>query len=63
MTNNENEKLANLLYPNALDTSFYINKYRPRNVAGEVTRIAPSPTGYLHVLFCMRLSYSPYDYI
>ncbi len=49
MTEKDYEKLANLLYPNALDTSFYINKYKPRKVAGEVTRIAPSPTGYLHI--------------
>ena len=49
MTEKENLELANLLYPNTLDTAFYFDKYKPRNVAGEVTRIAPSPTGYLHI--------------
>lgn len=49
MTEQEFSELADLLYPNVLDTTFYFNKYKPRNVAGEVTRLAPSPTGYLHI--------------
>lgn len=49
LTEKESEKLADMLYPNVLDTSFYINKYRPRTTKGEVTRVAPSPTGYLHI--------------
>ena len=49
MTEKENVELADLLYPQAVDTAFYFNKYQPRNVKGEVTRIAPSPTGYLHI--------------
>lgn len=49
MTEKEYTELAELLYPNCLDTAFYFNKYKPRNVDGEVTRIAPSPTGYLHI--------------
>ena len=49
MTEKEYLELANLLYPNVLDTAFYINKYKPREVKGEVTRVAPSPTGYLHI--------------
>ena len=49
MTEKEYSELADLLYPNCLDTSFYSDKYKPRNVEGEVTRIAPSPTGYLHI--------------
>ena len=49
MTENDYLQLADLLYPNTLDTDFYFNKYKPRNVVGEVTRIAPSPTGYLHI--------------
>ncbi|MBR6778606.1 MAG: glutamate--tRNA ligase [Clostridia bacterium] len=49
MTEKEYSELADLLYPNTLDTSFYFNKYKPRDVQGEVTRIAPSPTGYLHI--------------
>lgn len=42
-------ELADLLYPNVQDISVYLNKYKPRNASGEVTRIAPSPTGYLHI--------------
>ena len=49
MTEKEYFELAELLYPNCLDTAFYFNKYQPRNTKGEVTRIAPSPTGYLHI--------------
>jgi len=49
MTEKEYLELADLLYPNTLDTAFYFDKYKPRNVEGEVTRIAPSPTGYLHI--------------
>lgn len=49
MTEKEYAELADLLYPNVLDTAFYFNKYKSRNVKGEVTRIAPSPTGYLHI--------------
>lgn len=49
MTEKEYSELADLLYPNVLDTAFYFNKYKNRTVEGEVTRIAPSPTGYLHI--------------
>ncbi len=49
MTEKEYLELAELLYPNVLDTTFYFDKYKPRNINGEVTRIAPSPTGYLHI--------------
>ena len=49
MTEKEHSELADLLYPNVLDITFYFDKYKPRNVKGEVTRIAPSPTGYLHI--------------
>ncbi len=49
MTEKENLELAELLYPNCLDTAFYFDNYKSRNVQGEVTRIAPSPTGYLHI--------------
>lgn len=49
MTEKEYGELAELLYPNCLDTSFYFEKYKSRDVVGEVTRIAPSPTGYLHI--------------
>ena len=49
MTEQEYLELADLLYPNTLDTAFYFNNYKTRDVQGEVTRIAPSPTGYLHI--------------
>ena len=49
MTEKDYCELAELLYPNCKDTAFYFNKYKPREVKGEVTRIAPSPTGYLHI--------------
>ncbi len=49
MTSKQNEILADMLYPNALDTSFYLKKYKSRKTSGEVTRIAPSPTGFLHI--------------
>lgn len=49
MTEKEYAELADLLYPNAKDTTFYMDKYKPRTVNGEVTRLAPSPTGYLHI--------------
>lgn len=49
MTEKEFSELADLLYPNTMDTSFYLNKYQPRKTKGEITRVAPSPTGYLHI--------------
>ena len=49
MTEKEFSELADLLYPNTLDTSFYFDKYQPRKTKGEITRVAPSPTGYLHI--------------
>lgn len=50
MTNNQ--KLAELLFPNvAHDVDYYLNKFKKRDLpaGAEVTRIAPSPTGFLHL--------------
>ncbi len=58
---NEYQKIADLLYPNVKDYTFYLNKYKKReNVKGEVTRYAPSPTGYMHIgnFFQMFISYN-----
>ena len=46
------KKLADLLYPNTTKTiQDYLDIYKPRNLpeGAEVTRFAPSPTGYLHL--------------
>lgn len=49
---NDNEKMAELLLPNIdKQPEFYENLYPPRKLSdgARVTRIAPSPTGYLHL--------------
>ena len=45
------KKLADMLYPNAVDTNVWEAKYPKRNLkkGAEVTRFAPSPTGSLHI--------------
>ena len=45
-------KLADLLFPNVdKNIDFYLNKFKKRDLpkGAEVTRIAPSPTGFLHL--------------
>ena len=49
---NDNERMAQLLLPNIDKTpDYYENLYPPRDLkeGARVTRIAPSPTGYLHL--------------
>ena len=45
------EDLANLIFPNAKDISYYEEKYKVRNLpeGAEVLRVAPSPTGNVHI--------------
>ena len=45
------KELADLLYPNVKSVDFWENEYRDRNLTkgAEVTRFAPSPTGYMHI--------------
>ena len=41
--------LANLIFPNVNQTLEDLEKrYPKRNITGDVTRFAPSPTGFLH---------------
>ena len=43
--------LADLIFPNAKDISYYEEKYPERNLpeGAIVTRFAPSPTGFVHI--------------
>ncbi len=45
------KELADLIFPNAKDISYYEEKYPQRNLkqGAIVTRFAPSPTGFVHV--------------
>ena len=44
-------ELANLIFPDAKDISYYEEKYPERNLpeGAMVTRFAPSPTGFVHI--------------
>jgi len=45
-----NKDLANLIFPNITKTiEDYEKEYPKRDTDGEVTRVAPSPTGYFHI--------------
>ena len=45
------KELANLIFPNAKEISYYEEKYPRRNLkeGAIVTRFAPSPTGFVHI--------------
>ena len=45
------KELADLIFPNAKDISYYEEKYPQRNLpeGAIVTRFAPSPTGFVHI--------------
>ena len=47
----DNKELAELIFPDAKDISYYEEKYPERNLpeGAIVTRFAPSPTGFVHV--------------
>ena len=45
------KELANLIYPDAKDISYFEEKYPKRNLpeGAVVIRVAPSPTGNVHI--------------
>lgn len=45
------KELANLVFPNIKDTSYYEEKYPKRDLkeGAMVVRFAPSPTGFVHI--------------
>jgi len=51
LTDIERKELSELLFPNIKDSEEYIKQYPKRNIkeGTEVTRFAPSPTGFVHM--------------
>ena len=47
----DNKELANLIFPDVKDYTYYEEKYPARDLpeGAEVLRVAPSPTGFIHV--------------
>ena len=47
----DRKELANLIFPDIKDYTYYEEKYPERNLpeGAEVVRVAPSPTGFIHV--------------
>ena len=47
----DNKDLANLIFPDVKDYTYYEEKYKARNLpeGAIVTRFAPSPTGFVHI--------------
>lgn len=47
----DNKELADLIFPDAKEVSFYEEKYKARELpeGAIVTRFAPSPTGFVHI--------------
>jgi glutamyl-tRNA synthetase len=41
--------LADIMFPDVKPLSYWTNHYRPRPTGQIVTRLAPSPTGYMHI--------------